>query len=411
MPQYVHKLCLIFLVFFLSTYSIEMSFITSVFVILFSYRSRMSLSILQTIFLVSAVAFVGLISTFLELHYTLIDIIKDIIYFLRPITILSASYFVVKNIKSNSFVFNVVVTMALIFASIHLLIIIANIGNIDSYVYIRSLGGKQNHIEIVALVFLFFTPYTTVFKKQRKLITLIITLSVILYFSRTMFVILFLYFLGYKGYLFLNKRIIKGTIFFILTAIVLGVMISKVETNRDSTGIRKFIYKTQNSFAELFESVDVDSIKRDRRILWEHWRAYEAQKAIDQVKKNGIKAWLIGLGYGSQIDLETRVYLDGKFFTEVPSIHNGFIFVLFKTGLTGLFFYLGIIIFMFFKFQRFRTINSDSVLNGLIISTSLYVFFNSFVIAGFYRPGEFSLFIFAILLASQEKIQTIMKGS
>tara|TARA_Y100000385_G_scaffold291826_1_gene372798 strand:+ start:2279 stop:3394 length:1116 start_codon:yes stop_codon:yes gene_type:complete len=371
----------------------------------------MSLSILQTIFLVSAVAFVGLISTFLELHYTLIDIIKDIIYFLRPITILSASYFVVKNIKSNSFVFNVVVTMALIFASIHLLIIIANIGNIDSYVYIRSLGGKQNHIEIVALVFLFFTPYTTVFKKQRKLITLIITLSVILYFSRTMFVILFLYFLGYKGYLFLNKRIIKGTIFFILTAIVLGVMISKVETNRDSTGIRKFIYKTQNSFAELFESVDVDSIKRDRRILWEHWRAYEAQKAIDQVKKNGIKAWLIGLGYGSQIDLETRVYLDGKFFTEVPSIHNGFIFVLFKTGLTGLFFYLGIIIFMFFKFQRFRTINSDSVLNGLIISTSLYVFFNSFVIAGFYRPGEFSLFIFAILLASQEKIQTIMKGS
>lgn len=403
MPQYVYKLCLILLVFFLSSYSIELSFLTSVFVILISFKQKVSSNFFQIVLLVSVVAFIGVISTFFELPYPIIDIIKDVIYFIRPAAILLASYFVVTSIKSISFVFNTVVILALTFALIHLFIIIINIGNIDSYVYLRSLGGKQNHIEIVALVFLFFTPYTSVFKKNRKLITFIITLSFLLYLSRTMFIILFLYFLGYKGYLFLNKRLIKGSMVFLLISIIIGIVMSNVETNRDSTGLKAFIYKTQNSFTELFETVDTDKIRRDKRKLWEHWRAYEAQKAIQQLDKNGIKAWTLGLGFGSQIELETKVRLDGKFFTEVPSIHNGFVFVLFKTGLLGFTFYLVLIIYMFLKFQKFRDEKNDTLFNRLIVATSLYVFFNSFVIAGFYRPGEFSLFLFAILLASKEK--------
>lgn len=406
MPQYVHKLCLIFLVFFLSTYSIEMSFLISVFVIFMSLKQKVSLNFFQSIFLVSSVALIGIISTFFELHYPVIDIIKDVVYFIRPVAILLASYFVVSSIKSTSFVFNTVVSIALMFALIHLFNILINIGNIDSYVYLRTLGGKQNHIEIVALIFLLFTPYTTAFKKNRKLITFLILLSFVLYLSRTMFIILFLYFLGFKGYLFLNKRLIKGSMFFMIVAVVIGIIISNVETNRDSTGLKAFIYKTQNSFTELFEPVDTDKIRRDKRRLWEHWRAYEAQKAIQQMDRNGIKAWVLGLGFGSEIELETRVRLDGKFFTEVPSIHNGFVFVLFKTGILGFAFYFGLIIYMFLKFQKFRDVNNDTLFNKLIVATSLYVFFNSFVIAGFYRPGEFSLFLFAILLASKEKTQS-----
>ena len=194
--------------------------------------------------------------------------------------------------------------------------------------------------------------------------------------------------------------------FFMIVAVVIGIIISNVETNRDSTGLKAFIYKTQNSFTELFEPVDTDKIRRDKRRLWEHWRAYEAQKAIQQMDRNGIKAWVLGLGFGSEIELETRVRLDGKFFTEVPSIHNGFVFVLFKTGILGFAFYFGLIIYMFLKFQKFRDVNNDTLFNKLIVATSLYVFFNSFVIAGFYRPGEFSLFLFAILLASKEKTQS-----
>lgn len=402
MPQIVHKLCLILLVFFLSTYSIEMSFLTSVLVIFFSVTQKISKTFIQSVFFVFAVALTGAAASFFEFQYAFYDVLKDVIYFIRPVTILLASYFVVRSIKSKVFVFNTVVSISLIFALIHLFNILIHITKIDSYVYLRSLGGKQNHIEIVALIFLLFTPYVTLFNRHRKLIIFIITLSFVLYLSRTMFIILFLYFLGYKGYLFLNKRLIKGSIIFMIVAVIIGFTVTSVETNRDSTGIKAFIYKTQNSFTELFESVDTDKIRRDRRRLWEHWRAYEAQKAIEQVEDKGIRAWALGLGYGPQIELETTVKLDGKIFTEVPSIHNGYVFVLFKTGLIGLMFYLAFIFYVFLKHQKLKDSDDGTIFNKLLIATSLYVFFNSFVITGYYRPGEFSLFLFAILLASKE---------
>lgn len=408
MPQYVYKLCLVLLVFFLSTYSIELSFLTSVIALFFSMSKKVSLSFFQGVFLVSTVSLIGLISSFNAFNYPIYDVIKDIIYFVRPITILLASYFLIKRLESKHFVFNTVVVVALFFAIKHLLNILIHIGSIDSYVYLRSLGGKQNHIEIIAIVFLIFTPYTTVFKRYKKLVIYIIFLSFLLYLSRTMFIILFIFFLGYKGYLFLNKRLIKGSLVFFVFTIILVSIISNVDTNRDSKGIKAFIYKTQNSFTELFETVDTDKILRDRRRLWEHWRAYEAQKAIQQVNENGFKGWLIGLGYGPQIDLETEVRLDGKQFTKVPSIHNGFVYVFFKTGTLGFLFYISFIFYVFFKHQKFKQKGSDSLFNKLIIATSLYVFFNSFVIAGFYRPGEFSLFLYAVLIASKEKIEAAL---
>lgn len=405
MPQYVYKLCLFLLVFFLSTYSIELSFITSIIALFVSMSRKVSLSFFQGVILVSSVSLIGLLSSYQAYKYPFYDVIKDYIYFIRPITILLASYFLIKRLKSKHFVFNIVVVVALFFAIKHLLNVLINIGSIDSYVYLRSLGGKQNHIEIIAIVFLIFTPYVTIFKRYKKLIIFIMFLSFVLYLSRSMFIILFIFFLGHKGYLFLNKRFIKGALVILIISLFLGSIISNVETNRDSKGIKAFIYKTQNSFKEIFETVDTNNILRDKRGLWEHWRAYEAQKAIQQVNKNGLKAWFIGLGFGPQIELETQVRLDGKEFTEVPSIHNGFVYVFFKTGILGLIFYLSFIIYVFLKHQKFRNKQNDSLYNKLIIATSLYVFFNSFVITGFYRPGEFSLFVYAILISSKEKAE------
>jgi O-antigen ligase len=330
-------------------------------------------------------------------------VLKDVIYFTRPITILFASYFVVKRIHSQTYVFNTVILIALFFALKHLWNILININFIDSYVYLRTLGGKQNHIEIVALIILFFTPFHERFKKHRKLVIIIILSSFILYLSRTMYITLFIFFLGYKGYLFLNKKLIKGL--FVLTSLVIliGVTFSNIETNRDSKGIKAFIYKSQNSFVELFETVDTNYILRDKRSLWEHWRAYEAQKAIEQLNENGAKAWLIGMGYGPPIELDTEVRLDGKLFTKVPSIHNGFIYVLFKTGIIGLLFYIIFIVYVFITFQKFRLNQSNSIFNKLLVSTSIYMVLNSFVITGFFRPGEFSVFFLGVLIASKYK--------
>lgn len=400
MPQYVYKLCLILLVFFLSLYSIELSFIASVLLLAISISNKISVNIISASFFLIIITIIGLISSY-GLKYKPFDTLKDTVYFIRPITILFASYFAVKRIKSTSFVFNTVVAIALVFAINHLFNIVINFSDIDSYVYLRRLGGKQNHIEIVALVFLLFTPYCTAFIKHQKVVTFIITISFILYLSRTMFIVLFLFFLGYKGYLFLNRKLLRGILLLTFISVGLGILLSSVETNRNSTGIKAFIYKTQNSFSELFGSIDTETILRDRRVMWEHWRAYEAQKAIEQMNKNGTKAWIIGLGFGSKVDLETEVRLDGKKFSEVPSIHNGFINVIFKTGALGLLCYCLFIGYIFASHQRFKTTDENRLLNKLILATSIYMLFNSFVITGFYRPGEFSVFLYGIFIASK----------
>lgn len=404
MPQYIYKISLVLLVVFLSTYSIELSFLTSILVLVLSISNKINSNLLFSVILITLVAIVGFISS-LGLKYPFYDVLKDIIYFIRPITILLASYFVVKCVKSKHYVFNVVIYVALFFAIKHLAIILLNIGEIDSYIYLRGLGGKQNHIEIVALIFLFFTPFRIPFKSYDKLISPVITFiifsSFVLYLSRTMYVVLFIFFLGHKGYLFLNKRLIKGLFIFAILSIIVGVSISNVDISRDSTGVKAFIYKTQNSFSELFETFDTKKILKDRRFLWEHWRAYEAQKALEQINENGIKAWLMGLGFGAQIYLDTYVFLDGKRFTEVPSIHNGLINIIFKTGIIGFVFYVLFIIYIYINNQKFGHKGSNILFNKLLVATSLYMFFNSFVISGFFRPGEFSMFLYGILIASK----------
>ncbi|MFK7781774.1 O-antigen ligase family protein [Psychroserpens sp.] len=400
MPQTVYKIGLFILVLLLSLYSIELSFIASVFLLAISVSNKVSVNLISSSLFLIIITVIGVISSY-GLKYQPFDTLKDIIYFIRPVTILFASYFAVKRLKSKTYVFNVVVTIALVFAIIHLFNIVINIGSIDSYVYLRTLGGKQNHIEIVALVFLFFTPYCTAFKKYHKLVVFIITISFLLYLSRTMFIVLFMFFVGYKGYLFLNRKLFRGILLLTIISVILGIVLSNIETNRNSTGFKAFVYKTQNSFSELFESIDTKTILRDRRGMWEHWRAYEAQKAIEQMNNNGTKAWLIGLGFGSKVDLETEVRLDGKQFSEVPSIHNGFVNVLFKTGTLGLLCYCLFIFYIFGTHQRFKTNDENILLNKLILATSVYMLFNSFVITGFYRPGEFSVFLYGIFVASK----------
>ncbi|HZW62687.1 MAG TPA: O-antigen ligase family protein [Flavobacteriaceae bacterium] len=350
----------------------------------------------------SVILTIGLISG-LNVEYFWRDIIKDFVYFARPIVLLLAAYYCVKRIHSTTFVFNTVVVLSAFFALKHLFVILVNFSNIDSYVYLRGLGGKQNHIELVGLVFLFFTPYVTVFKRYRKLVVYIISLSFILYLSRTMFILLFVFYIAYKGYMFFNKKFLKGLFVFFLVAIALGITISSVETNRDSTGFKAFIYKTQNSFSEVFKPINTKEIVNDRRELWEHWRAYEASKAIEQIEEVGPKAWLVGMGFGAQVDLETYVYLDGEKYYEVPSIHNGFVNVLFKTGILGLALYLLFISLIFVNNQKFKSTPHSILYNKMLLATSIYMLYNSFVITGFFRPGEFSIFLFGIWMATKVK--------
>ena len=402
MIQLLHKIFLVSLVLSLSSLSIELSFITSIVVLMFCTTKMINPHVLVFSLLILVVNIIGFFSTNWFEH-TSYDLLKDIIYFIRPLIVLLASYFVVKKINTLNYVFNIVVIIGLFFAVKHLLILILNSGSIITYLDIRRLGGKHNHVELIALIFILFTPFVSVYKKRMRIIKIVLLVSILLYISRTMFLVFLIFYMAYKGYLILNRRFFKGVLILGLASIIFGLVISNIDTTRDSVGINQFIYKTQNSFSELFAPLDINEVKKDRRLLWEHWRAYEALKAIEQTTESGVLAWLFGNGYGSQVDLGTYVYLDGNRFTEVPSIHNGYVYILFKTGILGLGFYVLSVLIMFFTHQKSNP--RHAVLNNMIIASCLYLIFTSFVVTGFFRVGEFSMFLFGILLATRDKLR------
>lgn len=408
MFQYTYKTLLVLLILSYATYSIELSFLTSVLVIILSISKKVDTKLFTAAGILFLITIVGIFSS-IPFDQDSREMIKDFVYFLRPLVMLFAVYFLLKRIEATSFVFNVVILLAFIFALRHLFIVVINIGNMESYIDLRRYGGKQNHIELIALIFMFFTPFKGPFGRYSKIIKYFITLSFVLYLSRTMFLILFIFWLGFKGYLFLNRRFLKGIAVFLVSILALSFTLSFIEMDRNSEGFKAFLYKTKNSFSELFESIDTSEILKDRRELWEHWRAFETTKALDQIAANGsLKVWLMGFGYGEQIKIGTHVRLDGETFTELPTIHNGFINVLFKTGLFGLFLYLSFIFYIFTSYQKFNISNDKNILvNKLIIASSLYMFFNSFVITGFFRPGEFSIVLFAILVSTNLQIRNI----
>ena len=63
------------------------------------------------------------------------------------------------------------------------------------------------------------------------------------------------------------------------------------------------------------------------------------------------------------------------------------------------------IIHIFISHQKFSTHNKNVLLNKLIVATSIYILFNSLVITGFYRPGEFSIFLYGVLVGLKHKAE------
>ena len=149
----------------------------------------------------------------------------------------------------------------------------------------------------------------------------------------------------------------------------------------------------------MFESLDIETIKKDKRELWKHWRGYEAQSAIEQLNDKGITTWSLGIGFGSMIDLGMEVKLANQNMRYVPIIHNGIVYVLFKTGVLGLIIYL-FYIFYLYSFYRIKSkSNVQHNLNKLIVGCAFYVALSSLVVTGVFKPYDLSGIVLGALFA------------
>jgi len=367
---------------YLPSYKINYSiqFLTLL-LVLFTSKNFLSKDLVKVITPLVAVFFLGFFGMFFFESKTTGSIVKDVTYLTKPIMVLVLSYFLIKKINDFSLFLKTVVLVGLSMALIHISGIFIH-GKLSTSINdLRGSFGLDNFVEIVSLYILLF--YRKTYKSSlvnslllETITVVILLMSIYLYFSRTMLVALVLIGLSVFGYTKItkNKLMLLGA-FLVFLGLLYAYLFS-VKIDRNSKGIEAFLYKVKIAPEEIFKT-KID--RENHKDLWDHWRGYEAKRAFALMNNRPI-SYITGNGLGSVVDLKFVAPLDEKGMRYISRLHNGYVFVLYKTGVFGLLFYLSFIFVLIRKTNREGV--SGYMSNRFIGSIGHFFLFTSLMISG-----------------------------
>lgn len=355
----------------------------------FGTSIKLTKTLLNTVIPLVLIIGIGITSS-LFYKVEVYDLIKDIFLFLKPLLYILIGYLLAKRIRVKRKLITVFVNTAVILAVIHIFVVFSFLmDNPIDIAMIRYHGGKSNFVELFCLVIIFINQRYKVLDKTLKYlgwIKLILIISFIFYFSRTMLVGFVLLMIGINGYLKLSKKglnYIFGASFAII--IIYGILYT-MDLERGATGLEGFAYKIKIAPVEIFAS-EID--KENHAELWDNWRGYEVVMALEAIHDTPYYlGYLNGKGFGSLIDLGFVAPLNEEGIQFTPKIHNGFINVLFKTGLLGLLFYFCFLIVLYLQAYINSSSEYESLVNNTISAIGIYFVFTSFIISGIYNQAD-----------------------
>ncbi|MDY2586481.1 O-antigen ligase family protein [Winogradskyella aquimaris] len=332
---------------------------------------------------------------------TLYDVAKDTLYLLKPLIYMLLGYFIASKIKDKDLIFKTIIYVGIILAIIHFITVLFFLIDTADYKIsaIRNIGGKDNFVELLVCALLIFNKKNKYFElklKYKKLVYFVLAISFIMYFSRTMMVALLIILLAANGYARLSQRtlIILSSLF--LAVLIFYRILFSLDIDRGAEGFEGFLYKIKIAPSEIF-SFDVNL--KDAAERWDKWRSYEALKALEEVSDTpGGIGFVFGKGLGSLIDLGFEAQLGKEPMRYIPKIHNGYVYIIFKTGIIGLIFYLLFFTNLYLQtYKKVRTIKSGFI-NNMIAAIALFYIFTSLIISGIFNPEDvITLFLGALL--------------
>jgi hypothetical protein len=353
---------------------------------------------LKVILPVAFIFIIGFIGAFLY-RFSLVAIAKDLFHFLKPMLGLTIGYFYYKRINNFHLFVKTIVLVGFISALIHFFIILF-FSNTETVSGIREFG-RDNFLELFSLFFLgYYKKFEgkNLFSKQSNyyLIFCVLLISCFLYLSRTMIVSAIIALLSIHGYTLITRNTIK--VFGVLVLLIFGFYAYLFSTNiQRNKGFEAFLYKIKIAPSEIFKTkIDRDNHKD----LWDHWRGYEAKRAFSLMNDNP-SSYVFGTGHGSLVNLKFYAPLttDGKGMKFISELHNGYIYILYKTGIVGLFIYLSFLI----RLYKNIYIKRDMV-NVYISAIGLIYLFTTLTITGIYNANDTIIFILGALLFYKSQV-------
>ncbi len=333
-------------------------------------------------------------------RYHLYNIIKDIFHFIKPVLAICIGYCFYKKINNFKLFVKTIIITGFISAILHYIIIIFFIKNIETVSNIRE-HGTDNFMELIAI---FFLAYYKKFQNDQlfqskiihKTIFGVLLTSSVLYFSRTMIVMAILTLLTIYGYTIINRKGLRIAALLLIFTLGFYAFLFSINLQRNKKGIDSFLYKVKNAPAEVFKT----RINRENHAdLWDHWRGYEANRALTLLNDNPIR-YFFGCGYGSLVNLKFYAPLSGepKGMKYISELHNGYVYILYKIGIVGLLLYLLFLFNMYLKIY----FNKDFI-TIFISAIGLSFIFTTLVTVGINNSNESLMFILGALLFFKER--------
>lgn len=372
-----------------------------IFLLLVEKRVLLSKSMYNFLAFTSFLLFLGVVSGLFH-AYTFFDRIRDVVHFLKPITVVLMGYLVILKIDNTKFVLKSIVQVSIFFAIKHFIDIALGDFVIWKISEIRYFGGAGNFLELVAIVLLIIFHKKSEIQIFRSTIVrsasiLLLSISCIFYFSRTMVLGFIILLLSVYGFTKLSRKVIEyATLLFIVFGLFFTYLFT-LDLDVDKPGVEGFLFKIRNSPAEVFTSPKGYDPTNHKEIF-KHWRGYEASKALKSMDNKPVN-YIFGKGFGALADLGFKAPVGGEDGLQfIPHFHNGYIYVLFKTGVIGLFFYLVLLINIYKQIYIKSKSSVEKILREILSGFGIYFLLTSFVITGIYNLGEISIFLLGVFL-------------
>jgi hypothetical protein len=318
------------------------------------------------------------------------DILRDIAYYLNPIVLLSFSFIIASKIKNLGEIFAIMITLGVLFAMIHLVCVACD----PSYLFAENIFEERklsSYIVPLALALLLINRKYHFYKLEASIFWIflfLLSLSVGLNFLRTFIVILIIFLFFGFGILRDYKKLLAKTIsVFILGAILFFYIASYYQNSSKQT----MMWKITKSIKEVIPQNYNDKISR-----WKYWRGYETYRGYLAFKNDGgLKEKIFGYGFGKKADLGLEMKLGDGIFKEISVFHNGYVNILLKTGILGLFLYLLYWLIIIINNYRFLLYgNSEQLIVGsLLVGTAFSFLFMTLVISGWLNNSSNAPFL------------------
>lgn len=340
----------------------------------------------------------------------IIDIIRDIFYYVNPLVFIYIGAIYAKERVEDYKIYNAFIVAGTILSVIALVDFCMNSSEILSTFSVqswRNVTGDGVMVASISLAIMFsgiIPKDKRLGKKINFLCIVIMLIEFLITLSRTNILIFFIMYMGLiinkKNY----KKVIKNIIFLILILIIAFSICFKFIP---SDILEAYIDKILSSVSEISASHNWTSTSE----IQGNWRGYETYCALNEWKDSNIVAQIFGNGLGKRIYVGNYAYTllkqtdsNGNPENSLAVLHNGYATMLIKQGIIGVGLYILFYILIIIKaIKRFNILDAK-----ILLAVGLIFLIQTYFLNGLYK--DYCFFSLIILLGySAYKIERVGK--